>query len=71
MELRRIIDRVVLNNDREIFVVFKPMSGYGAQMEFRNGRFETLRLVDLDTGKPTEAPRLLFLEAQPYMLSAT
>jgi hypothetical protein len=68
-ELKRIIDRVVLKPDREILVVLKPTSGYGAQMVFRNGRFKTLRLVDLDTGEPTEIPRILFLETQHYMFS--
>jgi hypothetical protein len=68
-ELRRIIDRVVLNSDREILVVFKPMSGCGARMEFRNGRFETLKLIDLHTGETTEVPRELFLETQRHLLS--
>jgi DNA invertase Pin-like site-specific DNA recombinase len=68
-ELRRIIDRVVLNQDREIRVVLKPAAGYGAQMEFRNGRLDQLRLTHLDTGETTEIPRILFLEMQRYMLS--
>jgi hypothetical protein len=70
-ELRRIIDRVVLNRDRQILVVLKPASGYGAEMEFRNGRFEGLRLTHLDSGEETKIDRLLFLEMQRYMLSPT
>ena len=32
-ELRWIIDRVILKQDREIRVVLKPAAGYGAQMD--------------------------------------
>jgi hypothetical protein len=70
-ELRRIIDKVVLNSDREIRLVFKPASGYRAQMEFRNGRFEMLKLIDTNTSGVTEIPRILFLETQWYMFSST
>jgi hypothetical protein len=38
-------------------------------MDFRNDRFEMLRLIDLDNGEVTEVPRILFLETQRYMLS--
>jgi DNA invertase Pin-like site-specific DNA recombinase len=70
-ELKRIIDRLVLNRDREIRVMLKPAAGYGAQMEFRNGRFDQLRIIDLNTGETTEIPRILFLEMQRYMFSQT
>jgi hypothetical protein len=63
--------RVVLNRVREILVVLKPASGYGAQMEFRNSRSEMLRLTDLDSGEMTEIDRFLFLSMQHYMLSNT
>jgi hypothetical protein len=64
-----IINPVVLDQDREILVVLKPATGYGAQMEFRNGRFQGLRLTDLDSGEVTEIDRFLFLSLQHYMLS--
>ena len=63
-ELRRIIDRVILNPHREIRVVLKEAAGYRAEMEFRNGRFKGFRLTDLDTEEVTEIDRLLFLETQ-------
>jgi hypothetical protein len=66
-ELRRIIDRIVLNSDREIRVVLKPTEGYRAEMELRNNGFEMLRLTDLDTGEATEIPRILWLEMQRYV----
>ena len=50
-------------------MVLKPASGYGTQMEFRNGRFEMLRLTDLDNGETTEIDRFLFLSMQYYMVS--
>jgi hypothetical protein len=68
-ELKRIIDRIILNYDREIFVVLKRTSGYEAQMEFRNGRFDGLRLTHIKSGETVEIPRLLFLETQRHMLS--
>jgi hypothetical protein len=68
-ELRRIIDRVVLNSSREISVVLKPAAGYGAQIQFRDNRLEMLRFIDLDTEDVTEVPRILFLKTQHYMLS--
>jgi hypothetical protein len=68
-ELRRVVDRIVLKPNREMRVVLRPASGYGAEMEFRNGRFETLWLTDIDTGETEEIDRLLFLETQRHMLS--
>ena len=38
-------------------------------MEFRRGRFEMLRLTDLDNGETTEIDRFLFLSMQYYMVS--
>ena len=70
-ELRRIIDRIILKPNREIRVVLKPTAGERAEMIFRNGRFEGLRLTDLDTGETEEIDRLLFLETQHHMLSAS
>jgi hypothetical protein len=68
-ELRRIIDRVVLNRDREITVVLKPAAGCTAEMEFRNGRFEMLRLTDLATEEVIQVDRLSFLLMQYDALS--
>jgi hypothetical protein len=42
-------------------VVLKPAPGYGAQMQFRNNRLETVRPIDLDTEDVTEVPLILFL----------
>jgi hypothetical protein len=43
-----------------VLLVFKPASGYGTQMEFRNARLEILKLIDLDTGEVTEIDRIQF-----------
>src|SRR5262249_40670737 len=68
-ELRRGIDRGILHSSREICVVLKPTEGKPAEMEFRNNRFEILRLTDLDTGEVTLIDRFLFLSMEHYWLS--
>jgi DNA invertase Pin-like site-specific DNA recombinase len=68
-ELKRIIDRVVLNRDREIRLVLKPTEGYRAEMEFRNNRFGMLRLTDLETEEVTSVDREAFLLTQHYVFS--
>jgi hypothetical protein len=66
-ELRRIIETLTLNNRREIVLVLKPASGYRAEMTFRNDKFDTLRLTDVETGDVTDVDRFLFLSAQHYL----
>jgi hypothetical protein len=68
-ELRRIIDRVILNSRREVRLVLKASAGYQAEMDFRNDKFEMLRLTDIETGVVTPIDRFLFLSTQRFLFS--
>jgi hypothetical protein len=68
-ELRRISDRVVLDQDRKILVSLKPTEGFRPEMEFRNGKFHILRLTDVDSGELIEVDRISFLLMQHSVFS--
>jgi hypothetical protein len=70
-ELRRIVEAVRLNDRREIVLVLKPSSGCRAEMAFRNEKFDTLRLTDIETGEVTEIDRLHFLLTMHQVVSST
>lgn len=58
-----------LNDRREILLVLKPSSGCPAEMAFRNEKFDTLRLTDIETGEVTEIDRLHFLLTMHHVVS--
>ena len=66
-ELRRIIEKVKLNDRREMLVMLKPASGYRAEMTFRNEKFDVLRLADSETEEVTEIDRFLFLSTMHHV----
>jgi DNA invertase Pin-like site-specific DNA recombinase len=69
-ELRRIIECVSLNSEREIRLLLKPSVGYRAEMHFRDNKFSMLRLTDVDSGEITDIDRFLFLSTMRYALSS-
>jgi hypothetical protein len=68
-ELRRIIEKVKLNDRREMLVMLKPASGYRAEMTFRNEKFDVLRLADSETGEVTLINRFLFLSMMHHVFA--
>jgi phage-related protein len=65
----RIIDSVRLNSSREIRLVLKTSVGYQAEMIFRNDKFYTLRLTNVDSGEVAEFDRFAFLLTMHHMFT--